>query len=556
MSVGASLRRAVRDFYGHSWRLLVLNAALTLFVVAVVGIGLWFSPVLLLLVLVGPLAAGLMHCAVTLAQTDELRLRDAVAGVRALWRRGLVLGLLTLAVGAGAAFAVPFYAGIGGWWWVLALVALNVAALFAVVQLLLWPLAVLEHDRPLSDVARDSLVGLLRRPDAVGLALVLLGINIVGLDRGRGPVPDSHRRVLVPCRGALRSAPRTRRHSRMASVSFEQVTKLFDGTPAVNDFTLEIGDGEFMVLVGSLRLRQEHRAPDARRARGDHEGTDPDRRPGREQRRPGVARHRDGLPVVRPLPAHDRVRQPRLRPAQHGRAEARDRRPRAACDGDPADERAGQAEAQAALRRSAATRGARPRDRARAEGVPDGRAALEPRRKASRRDPGRDPEASGPPRHHDDLRHARPGRGDDDGRPDRGHERRSPAAGRDARGGVHESPERLRGGVHRLARDEPRAGAAGRRRRAGPHRGLPAGAPAARAGRRGRVSLRRARSRSSSTSATSSSFTSSGRTRRCSRSCRSSSRSRRDATSSSPSRATRSSSSTRRRKSASGRLRA
>ena len=56
----------------------------------------------------------------------------------------------------------------------------------------------------------------------------------------------------------------------MASVSFEHVTKLFDGTPAVNDFTLEIGDGEFMVLVGSLRLRQEHGAQDARRARGDH----------------------------------------------------------------------------------------------------------------------------------------------------------------------------------------------------------------------------------------------------------------------------------------------
>ena len=187
MSVGASLRSAVRDFYKQSWRLLVLNAALTVFVVAVAGVGLWFSPVLVLLVLVGPLAAGLMHCAVTLAQTNELRLHDAVVGVRTHWRRGLVLGVLTLAVVVGAAFAVPFYAGIGGWWWVPALVALNVAVLFAVVQLLLWPLAVLEHDRPLSDVARESLVGLLRRPDAVGLALLLLGINVVGLVAGLVP---------------------------------------------------------------------------------------------------------------------------------------------------------------------------------------------------------------------------------------------------------------------------------------------------------------------------------------------------------------------------------
>ena len=104
--------------------------------------------------------------------------------------------------------------------------------------------------------------------------------------------------------------------------------------------------------------------------------------------------------------------------------------------------------------------------------------------------------------------------------------------------------------------DEPRAGASA---------STPAGRTASRAsgrstcgsGRTARTPITSTReSRSSSTSATSSSFTSSGRTRRCSRSCRSSSRSRRDATSSSPSRATRSSSSTRRRKSASGRLRA
>jgi multiple sugar transport system ATP-binding protein len=36
----------------------------------------------------------------------------------------------------------------------------------------------------------------------------------------------------------------------MASVTFESVTKRFDGTVAVRDFDLEIGDGEFIVLVG------------------------------------------------------------------------------------------------------------------------------------------------------------------------------------------------------------------------------------------------------------------------------------------------------------------
>ena len=36
----------------------------------------------------------------------------------------------------------------------------------------------------------------------------------------------------------------------MASVTFEHVSKIFDGTAAVSDFSLDIGEGEFIVLVG------------------------------------------------------------------------------------------------------------------------------------------------------------------------------------------------------------------------------------------------------------------------------------------------------------------
>jgi hypothetical protein len=182
MSVGPSLRTALRDFYGQSWRLLALDSALSAFVLAVITAGLWFAPALALLLLVGPLAAALMHCAVTLVQTDELRLRDAVTGVHLHWRRGFVLGSLVLAVGAFAAFAVPFYAGLGAWAWPLAVVALYVAVLFGVLQLLLWPLAVFEFERPLRDVAREALGELLRRPAAgSALALALLAINAAGL---------------------------------------------------------------------------------------------------------------------------------------------------------------------------------------------------------------------------------------------------------------------------------------------------------------------------------------------------------------------------------------
>src|SRR5687767_6618930 len=36
----------------------------------------------------------------------------------------------------------------------------------------------------------------------------------------------------------------------MASVTYENVSKIFDGTAAVRDFSLDIADGEFIVLVG------------------------------------------------------------------------------------------------------------------------------------------------------------------------------------------------------------------------------------------------------------------------------------------------------------------
>ena len=76
---------------------------------------------------------------------------------------------------------MAFYAEIGGWWWALALIALYVAALFGVLQLLLWPLAIFELDRPLTESPATRSSG----PAAAGrggrLALVLLAINVVGL---------------------------------------------------------------------------------------------------------------------------------------------------------------------------------------------------------------------------------------------------------------------------------------------------------------------------------------------------------------------------------------
>ena len=81
VSVSTSLRGALRDFYEHSWRLVALNAALSVCVLAILAAASFWAPALLLLLLLGPLAAAMMHCAVSLVREGELSLRDAAAGL-------------------------------------------------------------------------------------------------------------------------------------------------------------------------------------------------------------------------------------------------------------------------------------------------------------------------------------------------------------------------------------------------------------------------------------------------------------------------------------------
>jgi hypothetical protein len=178
MSAGGALRTALVDLYHQSWRLLILNSALSAFVGATLLAALWVPPVALLLVLAGPLAAALMHCAVTLVRTDELELGDAVTGLRLHWRRGLALGLVLLVVLTAGVFALVFYARTA---WPLAILVGDILVLFAVLQLVLWPLAVHERTRKLRAVVRDAAVAILERPLAsIALALALLVVNLAG----------------------------------------------------------------------------------------------------------------------------------------------------------------------------------------------------------------------------------------------------------------------------------------------------------------------------------------------------------------------------------------
>jgi hypothetical protein len=181
MSAREALSAALGDFYQQSWRLFVLNAALSAACVPILVAALWAPAVLALLVLVGPLAAAVMYCAVRLAQTEELRLRDALTGLRLLWRRGIELGLFSVLVVAAGIFAVASYTRGHALALPLAFLVGYLLALFGVLQLQLWPLAVVERDRRFRDVVREALGAFARRPGpSLGLALALLLVNVVG----------------------------------------------------------------------------------------------------------------------------------------------------------------------------------------------------------------------------------------------------------------------------------------------------------------------------------------------------------------------------------------
>ncbi len=117
---------------------------------------------------------------------------------------------------------------------------------------------------------------------------------------------------------------------------------------------------------------------------------------------------------------------------------------------DGAAHRPGAQAARAAVRRPAAARRHRPRDRHRAAADPDGRAAVESRCEAAHRDPRRDPAHPHRARPRDDLRHARPGRGAVARRPHRRHEGRRRPADRLARGGLSAAGQPARRALHGL----------------------------------------------------------------------------------------------------------
>ena len=211
----------------------------------------------------------------------------------------------------------------------------------------------------------------------------------------------------------------------MAEISLRGVTKRYpDGTEAVKAIDLDIADGEFMILVGPSGCGK---STALRMIAGLEDISEGDLLIGDEVVNELAPKDRDIAMVFQnyALYPHMTVRDNmgfalKLAKVDQGRDQHQGR---GGC-ADPGSPGPSGAQAGEPVRRPAPARGDGPGDRARPEGVPDGRAAVEPRRQAARADAdrgGADPAAS---RDHDGLRHARSDRGHDARRPRRGDARR------------------------------------------------------------------------------------------------------------------------------------
>jgi hypothetical protein len=182
MSINDVLRRSLTKTYQSSWRLLVVNTALSVvFAVAILAMPTLPLGLLLACVLAGPLAAALAHCVVMLVRGDDIRLADAVVGLRLHWREGLVLGALFgvgLMVGV---VAVTFYVSEPHRVWPLAVGAIYLIGFFCLLVLVAWPLLIADLRLGVGGALRAAGVELLRRPwRALGLGTALLLVNLLG----------------------------------------------------------------------------------------------------------------------------------------------------------------------------------------------------------------------------------------------------------------------------------------------------------------------------------------------------------------------------------------
>ena len=210
----------------------------------------------------------------------------------------------------------------------------------------------------------------------------------------------------------------------MAAIEMKNIVKEYgDGFTAVNDVSIDVADGEFVILVGPSGCGKSTLL---RMIVGLEDITSGDMIIGGERVNDKAPRERNLSMVFQNyalyphLTVYENIAFP-LRLAKKLSEQEIDQKVREAAgtleldehlDRKPANLSGGQRQ-RVAMGRAIVRDG---------QGVPVRRAAVEPRRQAARPDAHRDRPPAAPPRHHHRLRHPRPDRGDDARRPGRGAE--------------------------------------------------------------------------------------------------------------------------------------
>lgn len=187
MKLRVTMRIALRDLYANSWRLVPVNAALGIVLVATVVATVAVRAALVLFVLAGPVAAALVHSSVTLVRTGNVTLKDGVDGLRLHWRRGLALGAAGTGLALLGVVAIRAYSRLP-FAWPLVFLTVYLLIVIGIYQIVFWTLAIAEPSRSLRQVARDAAALAAARPvPLLLLGLALLLVNLVGLAAGVMP---------------------------------------------------------------------------------------------------------------------------------------------------------------------------------------------------------------------------------------------------------------------------------------------------------------------------------------------------------------------------------
>ena len=165
-------------------------------------------------------------------------------------------------------------------------------------------------------------VGLTHRESPAARHLFSSGRLLRPVRESRTPL-DGRAPLRLSC--SFRDRPRQGRERPVSQIVLDSVTKVFEGdVHAVDDVSLTITSGEFMVLVGPSGCGKSTLLRMIAGLEEVTDGIDPARRTRRHSRLPAQSRHRDGVPELRAVPAHDGAPEPRLRAQGAQDAEGRD----------------------------------------------------------------------------------------------------------------------------------------------------------------------------------------------------------------------------------------